>query len=155
MRQFLFAASIMLVGVLGSTALAFGLANTWRSFNDHWLIPLVFLPAIGVAMGCWLAHKASQGQDPWPITDSGGRVLFVLLGAVGSVAASYLVYIAISSVWFNADFIEMVLSPSLIKNFTETNKFGQHESSPISNAVIGLLAGSYGTFRLIKEKPFV
>lgn len=154
MRQFLFAALILLVGILCSTMLAFGLASTWRSFNTDWLIPLVFLPAIGVALGCRLAHKVSKGQDPWPITDSGGRILFVLLGAVGSAASSYFVYIAISSVWFDAGFMDMALSPSHIQVFAETNKYGQHTSSPVVSAVIGLLAGSYGTFRMVKEKWF-
>lgn len=152
MRQSFFATSIMLVGVCLSTALAFVLASTWHAFNDNWLIPLAFLPAMGVAVGCWLANRSSQGQDPWPITGSGDRIKFVLIGAAGSVVASYLVYVAISSVWFKADFMGMVLAPSSIQTFSKTNKFGQHESSPIAHAVIWLLAGSYGTFRLIKEK---
>lgn len=154
MRQFIFAVLGMLLAILASTLLAFGLATAWKSFSDHWLIPLVFLPSIGVAIGCWLAHKVSKGQDPWPIVRSGERILFVLLGAVGSAVASYFVYIAISSVWFDAGFMAMVFSPSRIQVFTETNKFGNHASSPLINTIIGMVAGSYGTFRMIRETWF-
>ncbi|CAK0760930.1 membrane hypothetical protein [uncultured Gammaproteobacteria bacterium] len=151
MRQFLFAMVNLLLGLVLSTIFAFVLASNWRSFSDRWMIPLVFLPAIGVALGCWLAHKFSKGQDPWPITSSGGKILYTSLGAVGAAAASYCAYIAISSVWFEADFLDMLLSPSHIQQFVKNDKFGQHESSFVGSAIIGLLAGSYGTYRFITD----
>ncbi len=152
MRQFTIATIVMLLGMAFSVVCAWLLASTWQSFSDRWLIPVAFLPAIGVAVGCWLAHQSSKGRDPWPIVRTDDRIRFVLLGAIGSAAASYLVYITISSVWFEVDFIEMALNPSHIKAYFETNKYGQHESGLITNMVIGVLAGAYGTFRLIKEK---
>ncbi|MBI3828451.1 MAG: hypothetical protein HY291_02985 [Planctomycetes bacterium] len=152
MRQILFATVLMLVGMVLATLFAFFLASTWSSFSDRWLIPITFLPAIGVATGCWLSHKTSNEQDPWPITTTGGRLLYTLLGALGSAAAGYFVYIALSAAWFHADFFEMALDPSKIKTFSETTKYGQHESTPVGNIFISLFVGAYGTFRLIKEK---
>jgi hypothetical protein len=151
MRRFLYPVLLMLVGVLVSTLLAFALASVWRSFNKLWLMPLVLLPAGGVAAGCWLAHRLSGGLDPWPITNWAGRILLVLVGSLGSAAASYLVYIAISAVWFNLDFFEMVFSPSSIRSFSGSNRFGQHEQSLATNLIVGLLVGSFATFRFIRE----
>lgn len=152
MRQFLFATVLMLIGIVLSTVLAFVMASNWSSFSDRWLIPLTFLPAIGVATGCWLSHKTSNAQDPWPITTTGGRVVFTLLGSVGSILAGFLVYVSISSAWFSTDFFEMAFNPSQIKTFTETTKTGQREFSPYANMFVSFFAGTYGTFRLIKEK---
>lgn len=154
MRRIFYPILTMLLGVLVSTLLAFALASAWRSFDRLWLIPLAFLPSMGVALGCWLAHRLSGGRAPWPITSWFDRTLLVLLGAVGSVAASYFVYIAISSAWFGGSFTEMVFTPSTIQTFSESSRFGQHERSIVLNLVIGLLVGSYGTFHLIRAELF-
>ena len=154
MRQFIYATMTMLVGIMLATLAGFGLAHLWRSFNTLWLTPLVFLPALGVAEGCWLAHRSSQGQDPWPITHWGKRTLLVLLGALGSLVATYLVYLALSSVWFEANFTEMALTPSAIRAFSETNRYGTHSSDLTVQLILGLLAGTYGTFRFIREEWF-
>ena len=152
MRRVLYPILGILLGVLISTIFAFALASLWRSFDRLWLLPLMLLPAGGVAAGCWSAHRLSGGVDPWPITAWTDRTLLVLLGAVGSIAASYFVYIAISSVWFNNNFFEMVFSPSQITSFSGKDRFGQHERSLALHLIMGFLVGTFTTFRLIREK---
>jgi hypothetical protein len=112
----------------------------------------MLLPAGGVAAGCWSAHKLSGGSAPWPITAWIDRALLVFLGAMGSVAASYFVYIAISSVWFNSNFFEMVFSPSQITSFSGKNRFGLHQRDIAVDLIMGLLVGSFATFRFIREE---
>ncbi|MCW8131868.1 MAG: hypothetical protein KIS92_16090 [Planctomycetota bacterium] len=152
MRQALIASFLMLAGVVLATVIAFQMASHWRSISHYWLMIPAFLPSIGVATGAWLSHKRSKGEDPFPIQTRGRYWAFVLLGALGSALSGYLVYIAISSAWFETDIVELIFDPSKIREYTETGKYGSHSASVGANTIMGFVIGTIATARLIREK---
>lgn len=152
MRQALTASFLMLVGIVLATFIGYQIACQWRSISHYWLMLPAFLPSIGVAIGAWLSHKRTKGEDPFPIQTRGRYWTFVLLGAIGSAMSAYMVYIAISCAWFETDIIELALDPSKIHDLTETGKYGSHASSVVGQAIGGFVLGAIATARLIREK---
>ena len=110
MRQIAIAAALGIVGmVLAALGVRFIAAGT-TSNSDHWLVAGAVLPVFGVVLGAVLAHRLSDGADPWPIAERGRRIPFAFLGGLLGGLTWYVCYVMLAALWNNQDFWALTLS---------------------------------------------
>ena len=145
MRQIAIAAVLGIVGMaLAALGVRFIAAGT-TSISDHWLVAGAVLPVFGVVLGAVVAHRLSDGADPWPITDRGRRIPFAVLGGLLGGLTWYVCYVMLAALWNNQDFWALTLS--------SRHRSGVATSAPaLLYVVLGLLAGAWVTDSAIKKK---
>ena len=153
MRQIAIAAVLGIVGmVLAALGVRFIAAGT-TSISDHWLVAGAVLPVFGVVLGAVLAHRLSDGADPWPITERGRRIPFAFLGGLLGGLTWYVCYVMLAALWNNQDFWALLLDPSAIPTLSSRHRSGVATSAPaLLYVVLGLLAGAWLTDSAIKKK---
>jgi hypothetical protein len=152
MRQFLFAATAGIVGMVLAGLLVRIVAAGTTSVSDSWLLAGAVLPVLGVVAGAALSHRLSGSQDPWPITPMARRVPFIVLGGILGAATWYVCYVTLAAQWNSLNFWSLLLDPSSIPMLSSKRNGSASNASVWMYVAIGFVAGGWVTDSAIKKK---
>ncbi len=151
MYQFMFSTAFAIVGIILGALACFFAASTWTSFSDFWTFTVFVFPVLGIAYGCAVGAKVSNGQEPYPIVSSHRRWLFSLWGGLLCAIGGYIGFIVISSIWNNKDFWVLLFCPSDVPSLSSTSRGHSTEYSLLVQVIICGVLGAYCINKEIRE----
>jgi len=154
MRQLSFAALVGLVGGLLAVPVVAWLASGESSVSGPALSGVAMLPIFGVAAGTYLAHRSAPAACPWPVESLAARVPFMVLGAVLGALGAYLGYAQMAAVWYDLQFMTLVMDPSQLPVLGQESRYGGRSvEQPVWAYMIGYtLVGGWVTGEAIKAR---